>query len=318
MTNIVILYTYIILVYSILSVSSYKNIYYQCSISKTNKISQFQYFSENSKKEYTLRSSTIPTTTSTTTSTTSTTTTTNTNNGLTSPSPSIRNNRKRDFSPNVIKDQPLINEFIRNIDRVRVIASTLTLNNETNDEDEDEEVEEEEVDEEVDEEEDEQTSENTLTGIVNDNGDIMLGILSFNDALLEAKKRNLDLVLINEKSDPPVCRIIDYGKYKYSLEKRKKENLKKQIKSEIKEIKMSHRIDQHDFDVRLRSVMKFLSDGDRVKILVQFKGREMQHKQLGRDLLKKILLLVDNTCIVESQPKDEGRAISMLLGPKKP
>lgn len=94
--------------------------------------------------------------------------------------------------------------------------------------------------------------------------EIMLGIFTLQDALVEAEKMELDLVLINDKADPPVCKIIDYGKFKYSAEKKKKENAKKQIKSDIKEVKMSYKIDQHDFDVRVRAVQKFIGDGDRV------------------------------------------------------
>lgn len=94
--------------------------------------------------------------------------------------------------------------------------------------------------------------------------DIMLGIFTLKDALIEAEKLELDLVMINDKADPPVCKIIDYGKFKYTVEKKKKENAKKQIKGDIKEVKMSYKIDQHDFDVRVRAVQRFLGDGDRV------------------------------------------------------
>lgn len=99
----------------------------------------------------------------------------------------------------------------------------------------------------------------------NDTGDeVMLGIFSLADALLEAEKYQMDLVMINDKGDPPVCKVIDYGKYKYSLEKKKKENMKKQVNVDIKEVKMSYKIDQHDFDVRMRAVKKFLGEGDKV------------------------------------------------------
>ena len=99
--------------------------------------------------------------------------------------------------------------------------------------------------------------------------DKMLGIFSLSEALQQAEQYEMDLVMINDKGDPPVCKIIDYGKYKYSQEKKKKENMKKQIKVDIKEVKMSYKIDQHDFEVRMRAVQKFLADGDRVsKLLV--------------------------------------------------
>lgn len=100
--------------------------------------------------------------------------------------------------------------------------------------------------------------------------EVMLGIFSLKDALLEAEKMELDLVLINDKADPPVCKVIDYGKFKYGVEKKKKENAKKQVKGDIKEVKMSYKIDQHDFDVRVRAVQKFINDGDRVSILNSF------------------------------------------------
>lgn len=147
--------------------------------------------------------------------------------------------------------------------------------------------------------------------------EVMLGIFPLAEALQKADEFEMDLVLINDKADPPVCKVIDYGKFKYSQEKKKKENLKKQVKMEIKEVKMSYKIDQHDFDVRMRAVQKFIGDGDRVKVVVQFKGREMQHKDLGRDLLMKIYTPIEEIATMESAPKMEGRAISMLVGPKK-
>ena len=145
----------------------------------------------------------------------------------------------------------------------------------------------------------------------------MLGIFDIKEALAKAEEMELDLVLINEKADPPVCKVIDYGKFKYIQEKKKKDNLKKQVKSEIKEVKMSYKIDQHDFDVRQRAVQKFLEDGDRVKVVIQFKGREMQHKDLGKDLLMRIYKPVEENAVIESTPKIEGKAVTMLLGPKK-
>lgn len=150
-----------------------------------------------------------------------------------------------------------------------------------------------------------------------DDEDVMLGIFTLQQALLEAESRDLDLVMINDKGDPPVCKVIDYGKYRYFMEKKKKENLKKQAKVDIKEVKMSYKIDQHDFEVRLRSVQKFIEDGDRVKVVVQFKGRELQHKHLGKDLLMKLYKPVEEICIMEGAPKEEGRSYAMLLGPKK-
>lgn len=150
-----------------------------------------------------------------------------------------------------------------------------------------------------------------------EHGEVMLGIFPIEEALEMAKEKELDLVLINENADPPVCKIIDYGKHKYSLEKKKKENQKRQIRSDIKEVKMSVKIDDHDFDVRLRSALRFLEDGDRVKAIVQFKGREMQHTALGQEVLLKMLEKMQAAAVVESPPKLEGRSMMMILGPKK-
>jgi len=149
------------------------------------------------------------------------------------------------------------------------------------------------------------------------NAEEMLGIFPIEEAQSMADEQELDLVMINENGDPPVCKIIDYGKYQYAMEKKKKENAKKQSKSEIKEVKMSYKIDEHDFQVRMRNVKRFLGTGDRVKVVVQFKGREMQHKDLGRELLQKIYTPIENDAVMESSPRIEGRSITMLVGPKK-
>lgn len=119
----------------------------------------------------------------------------------------------------------------------------------------------------------------------NDTGDeVMLGIFSLADALLEAEKYQMDLVMINDKGDPPVCKVIDYGKYKYSLEKKKKENMKKQVNVDIKEVKMSYKIDQHDFDVRMRAVKKFLGEGDKVIPTDWMSSLQLTHTPCGLDL----------------------------------
>jgi translation initiation factor IF-3 len=106
-----------------------------------------------------------------------------------------------------------------------------------------------------------------VPGNESSDNDVMVGILPLSEALEYADRLQVDLVMINEKGDPPVCKVIDYGKYKYSLEKKKKENAKKQVQSEIKEVKMSYKIEQHDFDVRVRAIQKFLTDGDRVSLI---------------------------------------------------
>lgn len=146
----------------------------------------------------------------------------------------------------------------------------------------------------------------------------MLGVYALNEALEKAESYDLDLVLINENADPPVCKIVDYGKHKYILERKKKETARKQVKKDTKEVKMSYKIDQHDFDVRVRAVQRFLTAGERVKVLVQFKGREMQHTQLGRELLQKVYEPLQEIAAMDGPPKMEGRAMSMFVSPKKP
>ena len=147
--------------------------------------------------------------------------------------------------------------------------------------------------------------------------DEMVGILPLEEAQDKADEMNLDLVLINDKADPPVCKIIDYGKFKYMQDKKKKENSKKQAKVDLKEVKMSYKIEEHDFNVRLRNVQKFIGSGDKVKVVVQFRGREMQYKDLGKDLLFRIYKPLEAEVVMERPPKIEGRAVTMLLGPKK-
>lgn len=147
--------------------------------------------------------------------------------------------------------------------------------------------------------------------------DVALGIMSIEEALEKAiELGNLDLILINEHSDPPVCKIVDYSKYRYSQEKKAKEVKKNSKASELKEIKMSYKIDSHDYDVRKKSAMKFIQQGNRVKCTVMFRGREMQHDKLGYDLLEKLASEIESICIQEGRPKKEGRNLSLLLTPK--
>lgn len=147
--------------------------------------------------------------------------------------------------------------------------------------------------------------------------DIALGVMSREEALAKAiELGNLDLILINEHSDPPVCKIVDYSKYRYTQEKKAKEVKKNSKASELKEIKMSYKIDSHDYDVRKKSALKFIQQGNRVKCTVMFRGREMQHDKLGYELLDKLASEMDSICIQEGRPKKEGRNLSLLLTPK--
>lgn len=147
--------------------------------------------------------------------------------------------------------------------------------------------------------------------------DQSLGILSRAAALAKAKEMGgLDLILINDKSDPPVCKIVDYSKYKYSQEKKAKEIRKNSKVSEIKEVKMSYKIDVHDYDVRVKNTLKFLRQGNRVKCTVMFRGREVQHDNLGFELLDKMMDDLSETALRESKPKREGRNLAMILTPR--
>ena len=147
--------------------------------------------------------------------------------------------------------------------------------------------------------------------------DEALGIMSRNDALERARAEGgLDLILINDKSDPPVCKIVDYSKYRYMQEKKAKELKKNSKASELKEVKMSYKIDVHDYDVRKKNASKFLSQGNRVKCTVMFRGREVQHDNLGYDLLDKLAEELSEVATREGRPKREGRNLSLILGPR--
>jgi translation initiation factor IF-3 len=148
--------------------------------------------------------------------------------------------------------------------------------------------------------------------------DEALGIMTREEAFLKAKELgDLDLIIINESSDPPVCKIVDYSKYRYSQEKKAKEVKKNSKTSELKEVKMSYKIDVHDYDVRKKSAYKFLKAGNRVKCTVTFRGREVQHDKLGFELLEKLASELDDTCVKEGNPKREGRNfLSLILTPR--
>jgi len=147
--------------------------------------------------------------------------------------------------------------------------------------------------------------------------DEQLGIMSLNDALAKAKELGgLDVVLINENSDPPVAKIVDYSKFRYEKEKKAKELKKNSKATEIKEVKMSYKIDVHDYGVRIKNASKFISQGNRVKCTVMFKGREVQHDNLGFDLLNRMAEDMTKICIMEGKPKREGRNLSCILSPR--
>ena len=144
-----------------------------------------------------------------------------------------------------------------------------------------------------------------------------LGILELEEALAKADNLGLDLVEVSPNSDPPVCRIMDYGQYKYQQSKRQHEAKKNQKIIHLKEIKLRPKTDEHDFQFKLRHAIEFLEHGDKVKVSVFFRGREMIHQELGHKLLEKFTLQSDETAMVEVPPKMEGRSLSMILAPKK-
>jgi len=144
-----------------------------------------------------------------------------------------------------------------------------------------------------------------------------LGIMPLKEALKIAQERQLDLVKVAPQAKPPVCKIMDYGKYKYEQSKREKEARKNQKVISIKEIRMSPNIEEHDFQVRVKNALRFLEDGNKVKVTIRFRGREITHTQLGEDVLKRLAESVKEKAIVEKPPAIEGRNMVMLLSPKQ-
>ena len=144
----------------------------------------------------------------------------------------------------------------------------------------------------------------------------MIGVVPLNDALERAAEVGLDLVEVSPNADPPVCKVLDYGKYKYDAQKRAAEARKKQKTIEIKEIKMRPGIDDHDYDVKMRSITKFLGEGDKVKVTLRFRGREMAHQELGMRVLDRVKEQLEELGKVEQFPKMEGRQMTMVLAPR--
>ena len=143
-----------------------------------------------------------------------------------------------------------------------------------------------------------------------------IGVVTRDDALDRAANVGLDLVIVADKSDPPVCKIMDYGKFKYEEQKKKNEARKKQKTIDVKEIKLRPNIDSHDYDVKMRSMVKFLNEGDKVKVTMRFRGREMAHQNLGLDVLHRVRDDLEELSKIEQFPKMEGRQMVMVLSPK--
>ena len=145
-----------------------------------------------------------------------------------------------------------------------------------------------------------------------------LGILDTQEAVRMAyEKFNLDLIEISPTADPPVCRIMDYGKFKYQLKKKNQEAKKNQSVIIVKEIKLRPATDQHDFDFKLKHIERFLEEGNKVKVSIRFIGREVTHSELGRAMLDRIVLMLGKKAVVEYAPKLEGKTMIMVLGPQK-
>lgn len=144
-----------------------------------------------------------------------------------------------------------------------------------------------------------------------------LGILPTREAFRIAQEKGLDLVLVAPDANPPVAKIMDYGRHKFETEKRAKEARKKQHTVNLKELTVSYKIGEHDYQVRLRSIERFIEEGNKVKVTVRFRGREMQHTELGTHLLQRFANDVKEVAIIEREPKQEGRTLFMILAPSK-
>ena len=144
-----------------------------------------------------------------------------------------------------------------------------------------------------------------------------LGIMSAKEAMFKAQEAGLDLVKIAPQAKPPVCKIIDYGKYRYELARKEKEAKKKQKTVEVKEIRLSPNIETNDLNTKMNAARKFLSKGNKVKVTLRFRGREMAHMQSSKHILTDIAEALEDVAVVEKAPKVEGRSISMVLAEKK-
>ena len=143
-----------------------------------------------------------------------------------------------------------------------------------------------------------------------------MGVMKTADAIAEADAQGLDLVEVSPNTNPPVCKILDYGKFKYEAQKKKNAAKKKQKIIEVKEIKLRPNIDEHDYQVKMRNVQKFLDEGDKVKVTMRFRGREMAHQELGVNVLNRVRDDTEEVAKIEAFPKLEGRQMIMVIAPK--
>jgi translation initiation factor IF-3 len=144
----------------------------------------------------------------------------------------------------------------------------------------------------------------------------MVGVVSLREGLDMAAEVGLDLVEVSPNADPPVCKILDFGKFKYEAQKKKNEARKKQKVIEVKEVKLRPNIDDNDYDVKMRAMRKFLTEGDKVKVTLRFRGREMAHQHLGMAVLDRVREAIDDLAKVESMPRMEGRQMVMIVAPR--
>jgi translation initiation factor IF-3 len=151
--------------------------------------------------------------------------------------------------------------------------------------------------------------------VVSDSGE-QLGVMTLSAALDMATERNSDLVEVAPTAKPPVCRIMDYGKFKYEQQKKEREARKKQKTFDVKEVKLRPKIETHDYLVKFRNAQRFLNDGDKVKAVIMFRGRELSHPDLGLEILKRLGNDLKEISIIEREPKLEGRNMFMILAPK--
>ena len=143
-----------------------------------------------------------------------------------------------------------------------------------------------------------------------------LGIMPTREALRMAEEQHLDLVEVAPKAKPPVCRIMDFGKYRYEQQKREKEAKKKQKVINIKEVKLRPNIEQHDFDVKLKNALRFVEEGNKVKVTIMFRGRELSHPELGKEVLSRVAAALGDAVSIERNAKLEGKNMTMIVAPK--
>lgn len=151
--------------------------------------------------------------------------------------------------------------------------------------------------------------------LIGENGE-KLGVISFNDALAKAEEKNLDLVLVAPNANPVVCKIMNYGKYKFEQAKKEKEAKKKQKVQETKELRITPNIEEHDFGFKAKNARKFLEDGNKVKITVRFRGRELNNTKMGEEVLNQFIKNLEDISVVEKSPKLEGKNMFIILAKK--